>query len=47
MKHNRFLDFVFVLLSVDMLNFALHIALWLLFGPDKDDPVLATMSTIL
>lgn len=47
MKHNRFLDFVFVLFSVDLLNFALHIALWLLFGPDKDDPVLVTMSTIL
>ena len=47
MKNNRFLDFAIMLFALDIFNFFIHVRLWLVFGPGKDDQALSTLSTIL
>ena len=47
MKNNRFLDFAIMLFALDIFNFFIHVGLWLVFGPVKDDQALSTLSTIL
>ena len=47
MKNNRFLDFAIMLFALDIFNFFIHVGLWLVFGPFKDDQALSTLSTIL
>lgn len=43
----RFIDFVIVLVSLDILHALLTVVLWMTFGPDKEDPVITTVTPIL
>ena len=45
--HVRFIDFVVVLFSLDILHLLLSIVLWMVFGAEKEDPVVNAIVPIL
>lgn len=43
----RYIDFLVVLISLDLLHFLLSTIVWMALGPDKEDPLLTTLLPVL